>query len=120
MRRALATERLSPLSTREVAKRLDHDPSFLAQHFSARCGEISQRYLRYVRENKQQRIERIHEEIRQATYAVHERGEDPSEKRITPLLTKPWYLSEPGARAVWHETLKKGLNDSEFVCFIQR
>jgi hypothetical protein len=92
---------------REVARRLDYDPSFLAQHFSKRCGEISRRYLRHLGVKREERLERIHEEIRQATYQVHDRGEYPSEKRITPLLTKPWYLSEPGARAMWHETLRK-------------
>jgi hypothetical protein len=91
----------------EVAESLGHDPSFLNQHFGHRCKLISDRYLRYVSTAKDERIEKIHEEIRQATHAVHTQGEYPSEKRITPLLTKPWYLSEPGARDLWHQLLRE-------------
>jgi hypothetical protein len=54
---------------------------------------------------KERRIHRIYDEIRQATYQVHERGEYPSEARINQILTKSWYLREPGAREVWHQTL---------------
>jgi hypothetical protein len=90
---------------RDVAESLDYDPSFLAQRFSERCKAISERYLERVSARKVQRIHRIYDEIRQATHQVHERGEYPSEACINHILTKPWYLREPGTRGVWHQTL---------------
>jgi hypothetical protein len=101
----LANEDVPFRCMRDVAESLDYDPSFLAQHFPDRCRAISGRYLERVSAMKEQRIHRIYDEIRQATYQVHERGEYPSEARINQILTNSWYLIDPGAREVWHQTL---------------
>ncbi len=66
--------------------------------------------MRYRDSRKNQREERkqkIFDEIRQAVYQVHGLGLYPSQERVRLLLAKPGSIKEPGALAVWHKTLEE-------------
>jgi len=53
-------------------------------------------------------------EMQKTTYRVHRQGLYPSQERVRLLLTKPGSLEEPGALAIWHETLRElGLETRE-------
>lgn len=92
-----------PLS--EVAKYLGYDQSFWYKHFSELCRAISDRYRVYRKKQREERKLKILKEVRQATYSVYARGLYPSQERVRFLLAKPGSIREPGALAVWHETL---------------
>jgi hypothetical protein len=51
------------------------------------------------------RARRIRREVRQATIAVHRRGEYPGNNHMKGLLHKPALMREPTASAGWHDAL---------------
>ena len=93
----------SPMSV--VARRLRYDHSYLRRHFPDLCRAISDRYRAYRKKLREERKQRILDEVRQATYRVYNQGLYPSQERVRLLLGKPGFIREPGAQAVWHETL---------------
>ena len=95
----------SPMSA--VAKRLKYDHSFLSKHFPELCRAISDRYQAYRKKQRDERKQRILDEVRQVTYRVLKQGLYPSQERVRLLLAKPGSIKEPGALAVWHETLRE-------------
>lgn len=111
IRHALETELLQvkylPRPMSVVAKHLNYDPSFLSKHFPDLCHSISERYREYRKQQRNERRQKIFAEVRQTTYKVHEQGLYPSHERVRLLLTEPALMREPGALAVWHETLKE-------------
>jgi len=54
---------------------------------------------------REERRRKILEEVREVTIKVHASGVYPSQERVRLLLGKPGSIREPGALAVWHETL---------------
>jgi hypothetical protein len=109
----LLTENYPPRPMSVVAKRLNFDHSFLCKHFPDLCRAISARYQAYRKKQRDERKQRILDEVRQVTYRVHKQGLYPSQERVRLLLAKPGSIKEPGALAVWHETLAElGLEGS--------
>ena len=66
---------------------------------------ISARYRAYRKKQREERKQRILDEVRQTTYQVHKEGLYPSQERVRLRLAKPGSIRELGALAVWHETL---------------
>jgi len=93
----------SPMSI--VARRLGFDQSFLYKYFPELCQAISSCYRAYRRKMREERRRKILEEVREVTIKVHASGVYPSQERVRLLLGKPGSIREPGALAVWHETL---------------
>jgi len=88
-----------------VARRLRYDHSYLRGHFPDLCRAISDRYRAYRKKKREERKQRILDEVRQTTYRVYNQGFYPSQERVRLLLEKPGSIKEPGALFVWHETL---------------
>ncbi len=102
----------SPMSA--VARRLRYDHSYLRRHFPDLCRAISDRYRAYRKKKREERRQRILDEVRRTTYRVYKQGSYPSQERIRLLLAKPGSIKEPGALAVWHEALAElGLESKE-------
>ena len=109
----LLLERGSPLPMCAVAKHLNYDHSFLCKHFPDLCRVISARYQAYRKKQREERKQRILDEVREAAYRVHKEGLYPSQERVRLRLAKPGSIREPGALAVWHQTLGElGLESS--------
>ncbi len=107
----LEIEAPKPMSA--VARRLNYDHSFLYKHFPELCRAISDRYRTYRKRKREERKRQILDEVRQTTYRVYKQGLYPSQERVRLLLAKPGSIKEPGALAVWHETLAElGLESS--------
>ena len=101
----LLTTQEPPTSMSAVARRLNYDHSYLRKHFLELCRAISDRFKAYRKKQRKERKQRIYYEVRQTTYRVYEQGLYPSQERVRLLLGKPVSIREPGALAVWHETL---------------
>lgn len=96
-----------PVPMSVVAKRLKYDPSFLCKHFPELCQAISDRYRVYRKKKREERRQKILDEVRQVTYKVHSQGLYPSHERVRSLLAKPGSIKEPGALVAWHEALRE-------------
>ena len=87
--------------------------TFLYKYFLDLYRATSARYRAYRKKQREERKQRILDEVRQVTYRVHKQGLYPSQERVRLLLAKPGSIKEPGALAVWHETLRElGLEGS--------
>jgi hypothetical protein len=96
-----------PPSMGEVARRLGYDQSHLYKHFPDLCRAISTRYLDYQAMRRMERLQRICDEVRQATLRLHEEGRYPSRWQVEKLLTKPSVFKDREVRAAWQNTLRE-------------
>jgi AraC-like DNA-binding protein len=103
----LAGEENPPPSLQAVARRLALSDTVLRHHFPDQCRAISARHLTYRKEQGRQTRERLREEVRQATYRVHQQGQYPSSHRVSLLLDRPASIQDATARAAWHEALQE-------------
>jgi hypothetical protein len=63
---------------------------------------------------REERKQKILDEVRQTTYRVYKQGLYPGQERVSLLLAKPGSIKEFGALAVWHEALVElGLESEE-------
>jgi transcriptional regulator with XRE-family HTH domain len=102
----LQREKEPPSPMSEVAKCLEYDQSFLYKHFPEICRAISSRSREYRKRKRDERKQKILDEVRQATFKVYDQNLYPSQERVRLLLTKPGSIKEPGALAAWHEALQ--------------
>ncbi len=70
----LLTENDPPRPMSAVAKRLNYDQSFLYKHLPDLCHAISVRYRAYRKKQREERKQRILDEVRQTTYRVYKQG----------------------------------------------
>jgi hypothetical protein len=103
----LRNAEIPPPPMREVAERLEYDPSHLSKHFPELCRAISKRYLDYQAEKREERLQRICDEVRQAVLTLHAQGHYPSMKQVQKLLSQPAVLMEYKVRAAWHDALRE-------------
>jgi len=94
-----------PPSMRNVAKDLGYDQAHLSKRFPELCRAISQRYLTYLADQSQQRVQKTREKVRQTMYALHAQGHYPSSEQVKKLLGG--VLKEPEMYTTWQETLKE-------------
>lgn len=110
----LLTKNDQPRPMSVVAKCLNYDQSFLCKHFPDLCRAISARFRAFRKKVREERKQRILDEVRQTTYGIYKQGLYPSQERVRLLLAKPGSIKEPGALAVWHKTLAElGLENRE-------
>lgn len=110
----LLQEKNPPWPMSAAAKHLNYDPSFLSKHFPDLCHSISERYREYRKKQRNERRQKIFDEVRQARYRIYEQGLYPSHESVRLLLAEPASMRELGALAIWHEMLKElGLEGEE-------
>lgn len=96
-----------PPSMRQVAKRLGYDPSHVYKRFPQLCRAISQRRQLGQTKNKNLRLQKDRDELREAMYKLHEQGLYPSQTQLQKVLSKPGVLRDAQMRAAWYEVLQE-------------
>jgi len=104
---ALAQEEQPPPSMRTVARRLNHSPKELREHFPELNRAISKRRKDYYKVRREQKILQLKEEICQATRKIHSQGLYPSSHLVGLLLKDPILLRDRVALRLWRETLEE-------------
>ncbi len=111
MRRALEEilvgDKKPPPSVRKVGRRLGYDHNYLRKHFPELCRAISAQYKSYLRDRCEERLQRICDKIREATFNIHAQGFYPSSYRVMRSLGKPSYSRTPRLKAAWHDALRE-------------
>ncbi len=76
----------------EVAKTLAIHPGTLSKHFPELCKAISAKYRSYHAQIRRKKINECCQEVRQAFAILHQRGEYPSEARVSTLISQPGFF----------------------------
>jgi transcriptional regulator with XRE-family HTH domain len=98
---AILDGREEPLGYVQLAQQLGHSGHVLLYHFPQDCALLSKQIKECRRQQKEQRIARIQEEVRQATLTLHAQGVYPSQNKVGDLLSDPNWLFQPEAKATW-------------------
>ena len=88
----LNSQHIPPPTMKEVAKRLGFDRRIISEHYPELCKAISAKYRRYQNQIRAIKIEECCEEVRQAVSVLHQKGEYPSEARVSRLISQPGYF----------------------------
>jgi transcriptional regulator with XRE-family HTH domain len=96
---AVLDGREEPLGYGSLAQQLGYHQSALRHHFPQECALLSKQIKEYRRQQAEQRVARIREEIRQAVLALHAQGVYPSHRKVIDLLANPKLMRHPEARA---------------------
>lgn len=110
LRRALeaALDEDPPPSVRAVARHLGfRAAASLYDRFPDLCRALAERGRAYRQERHALWQERLHDEVRQATFALYHQGIYPASVRVPPLLSHPGYFRHPVAMAAWRETMQE-------------
>ena len=92
---------------RTVAKRLNYSPRELREHFPELSRAISIRRKNYYKTRREQKLQQLKSEIRQATLKIHSQGLYPSSERVGSLLSNPAAMRDPAISKIWHEILEE-------------
>ncbi len=103
----LLTERELPPAMASVARQLGYDHSYLRKYFPELCSAISERHRVFRKKRREERRQKILDEVHQTTFKVHSQGLYPSHERVRRLLEKPCSIREPGAIQTWHQALQE-------------
>jgi DNA-binding phage protein/ribosomal protein S27E len=95
------------LCLRQIAERLGYRTQTLMYHFPQECAQIVQQAKARRKQQKEQRIARLCEEVRQAVLTLHAQGIPPSHSNMMKLLSRPGFMRAPEASAVWHATRRE-------------
>jgi len=90
-----------PLGYVQLAEQLGYSGHSLLYHFPQECALLTKQVKELRRQQKEQRIARVQEEVRQATLAIHLQGVYPSLNKVADLLSDPNLLFMPEARSTW-------------------
>jgi Predicted transcriptional regulators len=103
----LTQEEQPPPSMRTVAKRLNHSPRELREHFPELCHAISDRYKNYYKIRGEQKIQQMKEDVRRATLEIYSQGFYPSSNKVSSLLSQPGVMRDPVISRFWREMLQE-------------
>jgi len=103
----LVQEELPPPSMRTVAKRLNHSPRELREHFPELCRMISIRRKNYYKDRREQRLRQWEDEVRRAILEIHSQGSYPNSHRVGALLSDATAMRDPCIYRFWRETLQE-------------
>jgi transcriptional regulator with XRE-family HTH domain len=91
----------------EVARSLSSDQSILRRYFPELCRAISKRYLDDKTKKRGERIQSLHEEVRQAALTLLAQGCYPGNRQVAKLLRKPTSFMEFEVRMAWHQVVQE-------------
>ncbi|WP_019506883.1 hypothetical protein [Pleurocapsa sp. PCC 7319] len=74
---------------KEIAKELAIDQRTLSKHFPELCQAISAKYRNYRAKISRKNIEASCQEVKQAVSTLIQKGEYPSEARVSQLISQP-------------------------------
>lgn len=79
----------TPTTMKEIAKELAIDQRTLSKHFPELCQAISAKYRNYRAKIGRKNIEASCQEVKQAVSILIQKGEYPSEARVSQLISQP-------------------------------
>ncbi len=91
----------------EVTRRLGYDQALFRKYFPEVCRAISKKYLDYLAKNRHERIQKLCEEVHQATLTLHAQGCYPGNRQVAKLLSKPTSFMEPEVQLTWRQTVRE-------------
>lgn len=105
----LQSSEYPPPSMREIARRLGYHRDHLAKLFPELCKAISRRYLEYLSEQRQQRIQKLCDEVRRTMYELHAQHRYPSSNQVSSSLGSHFNSNfrRPEVWAAWKEALQE-------------
>ena len=103
---AILEGREEPLTLRQLAKRLGHIYRTLLTHFPQECALITKLALDYRKQQQEQRLEQVRDQVRQAAIALHTQGLFPSHRRLR-MMFPSGIMRLPEANVAWHATLRE-------------
>ncbi len=104
---AFLTDEEHVVSLGEAARQLGVSTVVTRQHFPELSRSIARRYMNHGRERRDKRIQRIREEIKQATLLLHSQGIRPNTARVGDIIGVPARFRMPEAR----EALREAMNE---------
>lgn len=94
-------------SMRVVAKRLNHSPRELREHFPELCRAISNRRKSFYKNRSEEKLEQQKEQIRQAVLEIHSQGEYPNWHRVDLVLNESGMMRNPILGKIWRDMLQE-------------
>lgn len=85
---------------KEVAEQIGFDRRTISKHYPELCKAISAKYYRYQDRVRAKKIEQCCQEVRQAVFTLIQKGEYPSEARVSQLISRPGYFRYKKVRMV--------------------
>jgi len=103
----LAQEEQPPPSMRAVARRLNHSPRELREHFPELNRAIANRRKDYYKLQREQRLLQLKGEMREAMLEIHAQGLHPSSNRVGRLMRSPFVMRDHAVTKIWREMLEE-------------
>ena len=103
----LVQEEQPPPSMRIVAKRLNHSPRELREHFPEMNRTIANRRKDYHQARREQRLLQLKGEVRRAILKIHAQGLHPSSNRVGRLMRSPSVMRDRAVSKFWREMLEE-------------
>jgi len=107
----VASEEYPPLSFAEVTRRLGCGHGLLYQCHASACHAIGRRYMDYLRQRKQMRMQHHREEIKQVALQLLEEGVTLTQKHIRLRLVHPAIMRNPDVRKLVDEVCQELRNN---------
>jgi transcriptional regulator with XRE-family HTH domain len=95
---AVLDGREKPLGYCSLAQQLGYHQNALRYHFPQESALLSKQIKEYRRQQAEQRVEGIREEVRQAVLALHAQGIYPSYRKVVECIAHPTLMRHPEAR----------------------
>ena len=92
LKQVLSNSKNPSPTMKEVAQKLSLDVRTIKKHFPCSCKAISKKYRQYQTNQKNQRIQECKKEIEEAILIIRQQGKNPTEARISKLISRPGYL----------------------------
>ena len=104
--KTILEEHEMPQSLRQIEKHLGHTTRQLSYHFPEECALIASRAREYRQQRKEERLDKVREQVRQAMFSLHEQGIYPSQRQLRTLLLGGLML-QVEAKDTWRTTLRE-------------
>src|SRR5437667_1474642 len=95
-----------PQGLRQIEKHLGYTVRQLSYHFPKECALITPLAQEYRRQRKEERLDKVREQVRLAVISVHSQGVYPSQRKLRPLLPGG-LMRMPEAKEAWRTTLRE-------------
>ena len=77
---------------------------FLRFHFPSECEQITLRYHEHRKQQREEYLNGVCEEVRNATITLYAQGVSPTRRKVAALLADPERMRMPEARRTWQAT----------------
>lgn len=95
-----------PQGLNQIGKHLGYTVRQLSYHFPKECALITPLAQTHRQQRKEERLDRVREQVQQAVISVHTQGIYPSQRKLRSLLPGGLMLM-PEAKDAWHVALRE-------------